>query len=65
MDNDIAKIPAWSALVIVPVIIFGACLKTVQRAESPVSLGVEVGCASFVVALIVWGLLVLFYQLKR
>lgn len=59
------RIPAWSALLVVPVIIFGACLTTIQRSESPVSLGLEVGCASFVVALIVWGLLALFYQLKR
>jgi hypothetical protein len=53
------KIPGWSALIIVPALIFGSSFSTIRNSESPVALGLIAGGASLVIALVAWGTLAL------
>ena len=59
------KIPGWSSLIIVPMVILGSSFNVIRRSESPVTLGLIVGFSAFIVALIAWGLLALLDRMKR
>jgi hypothetical protein len=59
------KIPKWSVLIIVPVIIVGASLPAIGRSERPVSLTLVAFSASIVVALMAWGVLQLLDRMRR
>ena len=59
------KIPGWSALVIVPLVIIGDSLGVIRRSESPIQLGLIIGVSAFGIALIAWLALVALDKLRR
>ena len=51
------KIPGWSALIIVPVVIFGSSYKTILQSENPTRLAMIAGISSLVIVLFAWALM--------
>jgi hypothetical protein len=54
---DINKLPGWSAMVIVPVVIIGASARVILRSSNPVPIAAIVVASSVVVGALGWGVL--------
>jgi hypothetical protein len=64
-DLSTLKFPTWSALILIPLVIFAVLFREIRQSENPMSLGLIILGVSLPCALVGWGMLIVLEKIRK